>query len=510
MPQQRRFLLSAVTNWLAFAATLLVAFFLSPYLIGKLGDSRYGVWVFVESILAYFTLFDLGIAAGVVRFTARYHAQKNQHELNRLASACLALFLGLGVLAFVAGLALTPLFAPMMTKSGMQASEIATFTLLMLGNLALSLPLSVFPSILDGLERFAAKSLVRIVFLAGRTVAIVMLMERDQSLIGLAIIFTISTLAEHFVMAILCWKYIPCLRFGLRLVDREMLRRVKGYSLDAFLAMIAGRVSVQSAAIIIGIFLSAPEITWFAIALRLVEFAKALLRSATTTLTPAISSLEAAGDVDAIRRVLLKGTRWVLYLILPVHIGLIVFGKPFLTIWLGNPEYAKRCYPVLVILSATLSLAIAQSVAARILYGMGKLRRFAIAALGEAALNLTLSLVLVQTLGIVGIAWASAIPNLVFCAFVIAYACRILGVGWREYVSATWIRPLAMAIAPIAIWLSDWTVTGWGSLALALGAGLLPYALLVAGLEHFVSRPGFARRDSFEAAPTIPAPSVPG
>src|SRR5947209_5488329 len=57
----RRLLLSALTNWLAFAATLLVSFFLTPYLVRCLGKESYGVWGFVESILAYFTLFDLGI-----------------------------------------------------------------------------------------------------------------------------------------------------------------------------------------------------------------------------------------------------------------------------------------------------------------------------------------------------------------------------------------------------------------------------------------------------------------
>ena len=45
---QRRLLLSAFTNWLAFAATLLVSFFLSPYLIHKLKDGPYGVWVYAE------------------------------------------------------------------------------------------------------------------------------------------------------------------------------------------------------------------------------------------------------------------------------------------------------------------------------------------------------------------------------------------------------------------------------------------------------------------------------
>src|SRR3954467_8609803 len=96
-PAARRLLVGAVTNWLAFAATLLVGFFLTPYSVRKLGDGPYGVWAFVESILAYFTLFDLGIAACVVRFVARLHTIGVRDELNRLVSTCLALFLGLGV-----------------------------------------------------------------------------------------------------------------------------------------------------------------------------------------------------------------------------------------------------------------------------------------------------------------------------------------------------------------------------------------------------------------------------
>ena len=86
MPAKRSLLIGAATNWAAFAATLLVSFFLAPYLIHHLGDARYGVWCVVESILAYFTLFDLGIAACLVRFVARFHATDERAELNRLVS----------------------------------------------------------------------------------------------------------------------------------------------------------------------------------------------------------------------------------------------------------------------------------------------------------------------------------------------------------------------------------------------------------------------------------------
>jgi O-antigen/teichoic acid export membrane protein len=243
-------------------------------------------------------------------------------------------------------------------------------------------------------------------------------------------------------------------------------------------------------------------VTYLALASRLVEFAKALLRTATNTLTPAVSSLEAAGDADAIRRMFLRGTRWVLYLILPVHLGLVVFGRPFQTTWLGGPEYADRCYPALVILSATLSLVVAQSVASRILYGTGRLRTFARMALLEAVANLGLSLTLVPRFGLVGIAVGVAVPNLAMCLWVIAHTARGLGVSAAKYLADGCLRPLAAATVPLAVWLlAGTTATGWAHLAAAILMGLIPYAVAVLVIEgrlparpwRWVRRPALVR-----------------
>src|SRR5436190_15250378 len=145
-PAARRVLVGAVTNWLAFAATLAVGFFLTPYLVRRLGDGPYGVWAFVESVLAYFTLFDLGIAACVVRFVARFHATGDRDDLNRLVSTCLALFLGLGSLLFAVGATVLPFLLGTLEAAGLPPGEVVGFALLMLANLALTLPLSLFPS----------------------------------------------------------------------------------------------------------------------------------------------------------------------------------------------------------------------------------------------------------------------------------------------------------------------------------------------------------------------------
>jgi O-antigen/teichoic acid export membrane protein len=488
-PIGRRVLIGAVTNWLAFAATLLVGFFLTPYLVRRLGDGPYGVWAFVESVLAYFTLLDLGIAACVVRFVAKFHATGDRDELNRLVSTCLALFLGLGLVLFAVGAGVLPTVLTSIEKAGVPADEVVAFSLLMVANLAITLPLSLFPSILDGLERFALKSAVRVAVLAVRTVGIVIILEQRPSLLLLGVLITVCNLAEHVVLAGLAMRSLPGIRISRRFVDRATLKRVKGYSLDAFLAMVAGRACAQSGVVIIGAFLGAAPVTYFALASRLVEFAKALLRTATNTLTPAISSLEAIGDTAAIRRMFLRGTRWVLYLILPVQLGLVVFGRPFLTTWLGDSEYADRCYPALVILSSTLSLVVAQSVASRVLYGTGRLRTFARMALAEAGVNVGLSVILCPRFGLIGVAVGVAIPNLLMCVWVIGYTARMLGVSAGRYLGDCWLRPLVAASVPLIVWLSaDVSVTGWGSLAVAIAMGMVPYGLVALAVEFRLTR----------------------
>jgi O-antigen/teichoic acid export membrane protein len=476
------FLLSAGSNWLAFAATLAVGFFLAPFLIDGLGKPRYDVWCVVEAVLAYFTLLDMGLAACLVRHVAKHHAVGERERLNRMASSCLMLYSGAGIVAFALGVPVALVLAPVLDAKLGGTGDTLPFALLMLANLAVTLPLSVFPTVLDGLDRYAAKSAVRIVFLALRTTAIVWTVNNTVGLLPLAVVFTVANIGEHAAFAVLAFRFLPGLRFGRSLVDRATLREVRVSSVDAFLAMLAGRITVQTGAIVVGLFLPAGAVTYFATASRLVEYAKTLLRTITATLTPGVSAMEARSDRAGIANLMTTATRWVLYLVLPVNVGLWLFGKPFLQRWVG-PEFVEGSYTAVAILAATLSLGVAQSVASRILYGLGKLKLFARLALAEAALNVGLMLALIR-FGIEGVAIAVAVPNVLFCLAVLVYTTRLIEVNARDYLIA-WLKPILAMIVPVAVWfaLGEAQPT-WPSLARTIGIGLLPYAMVVALIER--------------------------
>ncbi len=115
---RRNILTNAAASWLAFAAQIAVAFFLSPVLVHRLGDQRYGIWSLVESILLYLMLFDFGVAASVVRYVARFEAQRDLERLNRIFSTSLCIFGVTGLLTMVAGAGLALVGLPLFKVPG--------------------------------------------------------------------------------------------------------------------------------------------------------------------------------------------------------------------------------------------------------------------------------------------------------------------------------------------------------------------------------------------------------
>jgi O-antigen/teichoic acid export membrane protein len=175
----------------------------------------------------------------------------------------------------------------------------------------------------------------------------------------------------------------------------------------------------------------------------------------------------------------LNATRYLLWLALPVQAGLMTLGQSFLRLWMKHdPSIAEHSYVPLLILAMPLVLIPAQMVAARILYGMGQLRWFARAALAEAGVNLVLSLALVSHLGIVGVALAIAVPNLLGSAALLIYISRTLGLRLTAYLRYAFLAPFVAALLLGAGWLVSTlgsTLISWPALIATATVGLAGY-----------------------------------
>jgi O-antigen/teichoic acid export membrane protein len=114
-------------------------------------------------------------------------------------------------------------------------------------------------------------------------------------------------------------------------------------------------------------------------------------------------------------------------------------------------DYAALSGKVLWILSIALMVAAGRQVIASTMLGLNRHRALVPLYLAEAAVNLGLSVLLVQRYGLIGVAWGTTIPNLITSLIGVPWIFhRVVGVPMLELWRDIWIRPL-VAILPFGV-----------------------------------------------------------
>src|SRR4029079_8990885 len=90
---------NVLTNWGAFVLSAVLSFVLSPFIVRTLGNTAYGAWVLLASVVGYLGLLDLGVRGAVTRYVARFHGCGEHERASQLTSAALTVF---GIAAGVA------------------------------------------------------------------------------------------------------------------------------------------------------------------------------------------------------------------------------------------------------------------------------------------------------------------------------------------------------------------------------------------------------------------------
>jgi O-antigen/teichoic acid export membrane protein len=135
---------------------------------------------------------------------------------------------------------------------------------------------------------------------------------------------------------------------------------------------------------------------------------------------------------------------------LPICVGFLTLGRQFITLWVGEAYAASALF--LMILTIPQFASMPQYVSALVLAGMARHQAFAYFALAEGLANVLLSVVLVQRLGLIGVAWAAVITHVACTTLVVPlYTLSVLKMRVRDYVVGAYVRPLLAAIPMAAL-----------------------------------------------------------
>lgn len=437
------------SSWFSLGLNVLVGLFLSPYILHRLGDAAFGLWVLVFSITGYYGLFDLGIRSSIVRYVAKYSANDEHDELNRLVNTALFSYTGIGVIALLSTFALSS-YIDSIFRIPADFRSTAHLLLLMVGAaVSLGFPLGVFGGILEGLQRFYVLYLTNVCSTLLRALLIVIALRHGLGLLTVALITVTLPLVGNLVNGAIVLGILP-LHFHPKYLNRSSLLRIASYSGPTFMIIIASRLRFRTDAMVIGTFVSSAAITYFTIGSRLIDYMGDVVNSLAQIFIPMSSQSDAVGDSEQLKKIFVAGNRACALIVFPITASFIILGRSIIEVWVGV-RYVATSYPVLLILLIPTATMMSQSACGRVLFGMAKHRTLALAILFEGITNLILSIVLVRQFGILGDAAGTAIPLLCTTLFFLPrHSCRVVGVRVWTYLREAFLLPLALSVPLVA------------------------------------------------------------
>jgi O-antigen/teichoic acid export membrane protein len=440
MATRKRFALNIGMNWISMAVGMVVPFFLMPFVVRHLGAVTYGVWILAVSTVSYLNLLDLGLRSAIIRYVSKGQTEGKVDEARSAIGA--ALWFRLLIAAGVAGLSIALAFAfPHFFKIPHDLQHAAEVTVLLCAlGVAISLLAGVFGGVLSAISRFDILSSITIGQTVARAIGVILILRSGRGLISLAYweftVILLSGLATCFS----AMKLYPTCRVRLGRPDFITLKKIWAYSFKTFIIIVAVQIVFYTDNLVVGAFLSVGAVTLYSIAGSLAMYSGQVALAMGSTFIPMASSLDAAGRSKDLQKLLLRGTQAALGLMLPIGLTLLLRGKTFIALWMGL-QFSQTSGVILQILLISQFFTIANATAGQIAYGVDKHKTVAMWSAVEAVSNLGLSIVLVKTIGIYGVAWGTSISQaIIHLIFWPRYVKKEIGVPIRRYLWEGWIK----------------------------------------------------------------------
>jgi O-antigen/teichoic acid export membrane protein len=264
------------------------------------------------------------------------------------------------------------------------------------------------------------------------TVAVLMLGHG----LGAVIVVRVAASALNCIVLWGCIRrLLPALRY--RRAGAAIRRDLLGFSAYAFLSRFASLSYAYADKLIIGALVGVTGLAYFTVASTLANRILSLTYRLSGVFFPAASALAARGELDRLKRLYLKASRYVVFLNAAVLVLVAVFSYQILYYWM-NPLFARAGQVVLAVMALSQFVDSLTSLPSLVHDGMGHPRLSGMFALARAAVGLVVVYAGVAGWGIAGAAWGHLRASVLLSgAFLVAVHGRTVPARLPDLVRAS-------------------------------------------------------------------------
>lgn len=482
----------ALLSYVVLALQNLVGLLYTPFMLRMMGKSEYGLYSVAASIVAYLTILDLGFGNAIVRYTAKFRAEDKKEEQYEMFGMFFLLYCGIGLIALLAGGVLywnaENIFDASMTANELSRTKV--ILALMVFNLAITFPFSLFGSIITAYEQFVFQKVIAIVRIILNTATMIVLLNLGYKAIAMVVvatIFNVLTLGLNFWY---CKHYLK-IKLKFARFQWDFLKEVSIYSFWIFLNAIMDRIYWSTGQFVLGAYAGTVVVAVFAVAIQLEHMYMSFSTAISGVFLPKVTAMAVReSDGRAISDLFIKTGRIQYCVMILVLTGFFLFGRQFIHLWAG--EGYDDAYFIAMLFFVPLTIPLIQNLGITILQARNQMKFRCILYLVISLVSLGAQIPLSKYYG--GIGCACAIAGALVLGQII-----IMNVYYqvRQKIDIVgfWVEIIKMSVVPAVLTVLTYYVLQQYALdtVAKLAAGIVLYLVVYLPLFFTLSMNAYER-----------------
>lgn len=392
---------------------LLVSIAYTPVMLRLLGQSEYGLYNLVASVVAYLGILNFGFGSAYMRYYSRYKVIEDKENIAKLNGMFLIIFSVIGLIAVIAGTILAfnsgCIFGDKLNITELYKSKI--LMLILVVNLAISFPNIVFTSHITANEKFVFQKILQMVKTVAHPFVVLPVLLMGYGSVGMVVATTILNIIIELLNARFCLLKLR-MKFNFYKFDLKLMREMTIFSSYIFINLIINQINWNVDKFILGRFHGTISVAVYGLAAQLNTYYLSISTTVSSVFIPRIHRLVAiSNDNNALTELFTRIGRVQFIMLSLILTGLIFFGRPFIYMWAGR-NYSDS-YPIVLLLIIPVTIPLMQNIGIEIqrAKNMHKFRSWLY--LFIAVANVIISIPLAQKYGGFGAAAGTSISLII-------------------------------------------------------------------------------------------------
>lgn len=427
----------ALLSYISLFLTNIIGLIYTPFMLRLMGQSEYGLYSLVASVVAYLTILDFGFGNAIIRFTAKYRAEGKTKEQSSLFGMFIVLYSLIAVATVIIGSALyfntEVIFGESMTETELFKAKI--MMALLIFNIAVTFPLSIFGAIITAYENFVFQKVINIGRIILNPAVMIIMLLMGYRAIGMVVITTLFNIATLLINWWYCKRKLN-IKISYKGFNWSLLKEIGGYSFYVFLGIIMDKIYWSTGQFVLGVVSGTTAVAVFAIALQMKTYYMSFSNAISGLFLPKVTAMVSNSSSNREISDLFIRTGRIQFLILSfILAAFVIFGRSFINLWAGN-DY-DEAYVMSLILMIPLSVPLIQNLGIIILQARNQQKFRSVLYIFIAIASLFVSIFLAKRYGGVGCAIGTSIALIIGQGVIMnIYYHKKIGIDipkfWRE------------------------------------------------------------------------------